>query len=410
MYKKVLTFILAGGEGSRLYPLTIDRAKPAVPFGGKYRIIDFTLSNCINSGFKRIYVLTQYKSHSLHSHLRRGWSIFNPEIDEFIVPIPAQMRLGKRWYEGTADAIFQNMHLIDDSLIHPDYITILSGDHIYKMDYTRMLEFHINKNADLTIAAIKVNIEEAKSFGIMEVDSDFRIIGFEEKPENPKTIIGDNDYSLASMGIYIFSTPFLKEIIENDANNKNSSHDFGKDIIPSIIDSCKVYCYPFHINRKSTDSNYWRDVGTLKAYFDANMDLAFVEPKFNLYEEHWPIRTYNAQSPPAKFVFANIRERRVGQALDSIICDGVIISGGKVEDSILSPKVRVNSFSYVKNCILFHNVNIGRKARLKNVIVDKNVSIPEEEEIGFNLEKDRKRFHVTKEGIVVIPKGFKFLK
>ncbi len=408
MFQKVLTFILAGGEGSRLYPLTIERAKPAVPFGGKYRIIDFTLSNCINSGFKKIYVLTQYKSHSLHSHLRRGWSIFNPEIDEFIVPIPAQMRLGKRWYEGTADAIYQNMHLIDDSLIRPDYIVILSGDHIYKMNYAKMLEFHIDKNADLTIASIKVNVKEASSLGIMEINPDYKIVGFEEKPENPKTIPDDKNFSLASMGIYIFTTKLLQEILEDDANDKNSSHDFGKNIIPAMIKSHNVYCYPFHHNRDAKDSNYWRDVGTLEAYFDSNMDLAYVDPKFNLYEEEWPIRTYNAQSPPAKFVFANIRERRVGQALDSIICDGVIISGGKVENSILSPKVRVNSFSFVKNCILFHGVNIGRKARLRNVIIDKNVDIPQGEEIGFDSEKDRKRFHVTENGIVVIPKGYKF--
>ncbi len=408
MFQKVLTFILAGGEGSRLYPLTIDRAKPAVPFGGKYRIIDFTLSNCINSGFKKIYVLTQYKSHSLHSHLRRGWSIFNPEIDEFIVPIPAQMRLGKRWYEGTADAIYQNMHLIDDSLIEPEYIVILSGDHIYKMDYAKMLNYHIEKKADLTVASIKVPVKEASSLGIMEINETYQIVGFEEKPKIPKTIPNEPLYSLASMGIYIFSANILKYILEEDANNKNSSHDFGKDIIPSMIKSYNVFCYPFHHNRDSKDGDYWRDVGTLKSYFDANMDLAFVDPKFNLYEEEWPIRTYNAQSPPAKFVFANIRERRVGQALDSIICDGVIISGGKVENSILSPKVRVNSFSFVKNSILFHGVNIGRKSRLRNVIIDKNVTIPQGEEIGYDLDKDKKRFHVTKEGIVVIPKGYKF--
>ena len=408
MLKKVLTFILAGGEGSRLSPLTKERAKPAVPFGGKYRIIDFTLSNCINSGIKKIFVLTQYKSHSLNSHLRRAWLILSPEIDEYIVPIPPQMRINKEWYQGTADAIYQNLNLIDDSLIKPEYILILSGDHIYKMDYTKMLEFHISNNSDLTISAIEVSRKEAKSFGIMEITQNYRIKGFEEKPDIPKPIPGKNNICLASMGIYIFNTSILKEILVEDAHDKNSSHDFGKDIIPEMIKNFRVFCYPFNKNRIAGDADYWRDVGTIKSYFDANLDLAYVEPKFNLYEDEWPIRTYNVQAPPAKFVFANIREQRVGQALDSLICDGVIISGGKVENSVLSPKVRVNSFSYVKNCILFENVNVGRKARIRNAIIDKNVKIPEGVEIGYDLEKDKKKFHVTEDGIVVIPKNYKF--
>ncbi len=409
MYKKVLTFILAGGVGSRLFPLTAERTKPAVPFGGKYRIIDFTLSNCLNSGFKKIYVLTQYKSLSLSGHLRRGWYIFSPEIDEFIVPIPPQMRINKEWYQGTADAIYQNLNLIDDSLIKPEYIVILSGDHIYKMDYTKILEFHISKNADLTISGIEVSKKEAPLFGIMDIDKNSKVKNFEEKPEKPKTIPGKSDKSLASMGIYVFSTKILEEVLIEDANDKTSDHDFGKNIIPKMIKNCSVYSYPFNKNREGTgDADYWRDVGTIDAYFESNMDLAYVEPKFNLYEEEWPIRTYNVQAPPAKFVFANIREERVGQALDSIICDGVIISGGKVENSILSPKVRVNSFSYVKDSILFNGVNVGRKARLKKVIVDKDVEIPQGEEIGFNLNKDKKRFTVTENGVVVIPKGYKF--
>ncbi len=409
MYKKVLTFILAGGVGSRLFPLTAERTKPAVPFGGKYRIIDFTLSNCLNSGFKKIYVLTQYKSLSLSGHLRRGWYIFSPEIDEFIVPIPPQMRINKEWYQGTADAIYQNLNLIDDSLIKPEYIVILSGDHIYKMDYTKILEFHISKNADLTISGIEVSKKEAPLFGIMDIDKNSKVKNFEEKPEKPKTIPGKSDKSLASMGIYVFSTKILEEVLIEDANDKTSDHDFGKNIIPKMIKNCSVYSYPFNKNREGTgDADYWRDVGTIDAYFESNMDLAYVEPKFNLYENQWPIRTYNVQAPPAKFVFANIREERVGQALDSIICDGVIISGGKVENSILSPKVRVNSFSYVKDSILFNGVNVGRKARLKKVIVDKDVEIPQGEEIGFNLNKDKKRFTVTENGVVVIPKGYKF--
>ncbi len=408
MLKKVLTFILAGGVGSRLAPLTDERAKPAVPFGGKYRIIDFTLSNCINSGLKKIFVLTQYKSLSLNAHLRRAWLILSPEIDEYIVPIPPQMRINKEWYQGTADAIYQNLNLIGDSIVQPEYILILSGDHVYKMDYTKMLEFHIKNNADLTISAIEVNKRDAKELGIMEISNNFKVKNFKEKPDNPATVPGSKNKCLASMGIYVFSTKILERILNEDANDKNSSHDFGKDIIPKMIKNFQVFCYPFNKNRIAGDADFWRDVGTIKAYFEANLDLAFVEPQFNLYEDSWPIRTYNVQSPPAKFVFANIREERVGQALDSIICDGVIVSGGKVEDSVLSPKVRINSFSYVKRCILFENVNVGRKARLINTIVDKNVEIPEGEEIGFDIEKDKKRFFVSEEGIVVIPKNYKF--
>ncbi len=411
MLKKLLTFILAGGEGKRLYPLTQDRAKPAVPFGGKYRIIDFTLSNCLNSGIKKIYVLTQYKSHSLMSHLRRGWTIFNPEIGEFIIPIPPQMRISKDWYLGTADAIYQNLNLLDEEYDHvlPEYVLILSGDHIYKMDYTKMLEYHINNDADLTISTIEVDIKEAKHFGIMEVSNNYRVVGFEEKPDNPKTLPGKPNVCLASMGIYIFNKKILVEILNEDANNPESSHDFGKNIIPVLVrDNYRVFCYPFNKNRIASDSNYWKDVGTISSYFETNMDLAYVEPRFNLYEKEWPIRTYNVQSPPAKFVFANVREQRVGHALDSIICDGVIVSGGKVENSILSPNVRINSFSYVKNSILFEGVNVGRKARLYRVIVDKYVNIPPGEEIGYDLEKDKKRFTVTDDGIVVIPKNYKF--
>jgi len=411
MLKKLITFILAGGEGKRLYPLTKDRAKPAVPFGGKYRIIDFTLSNCLNSGIKKIFVLTQYKSHSLMSHLRRGWSIFNPEIGEFIIPIPPQMRISKDWYLGTADAIYQNLNLLEEEYEHayPEYVLILSGDHIYKMDYTKMLEYHIANNADLTISTIVVNLKEATQLGILEISPNYRVIGFEEKPESPKTIPGKSNKCLASMGIYIFNKEILVEVLNEDANNPDSSHDFGKDIIPYLVkNSYRVFCYPFNKNRISSDSDYWKDVGTISSYFETNMDLAYVEPKFNLYEKEWPIRTYNIQSPPAKFVFANIREQRVGHALDSIICDGVIVSGGKVENSILSPNVRINSFSYVKNSILFENVNVGRKARLYRVIVDKNVNIPPGEEIGFDIEKDKRRFTVTDDGIVVIPKNYKF--
>ncbi len=410
MLKKLLTFILAGGEGKRLYPLTKDRAKPAVPFGGKYRIIDFTLSNCLNSGIKKIFVLTQYKSHSLMAHLRRGWSIFNPEIGEFIIPVPPQMRIGKDWYLGTADAIYQNLDLLDEEYDHikPEYILILSGDHIYKMDYTKLVEYHINNNADLTISTIEVSPEQAKSFGVLKVDHSFRVIDFVEKPENPPTIPGKSS-SLASMGIYVFNKKILVEILKEDAENKDSSHDFGKDIIPKLVkENYRVFSYPFNKNRIAGDADYWRDVGTISSYYEANMDLAYVEPKFNLYDKEWPIRTYNIQSPPAKFVFANIREQRVGHALDSIICDGVIVSGGKVENSILSPNVRINSFSYVKSSILFEGVNVGRKARLYRVIVDKFVDIPPGEEIGYDLEKDRKRFTVTDDGIVVIPKNYRF--
>ena len=411
MLKKLLTFILAGGEGKRLYPLTKYRAKPAVPFGGKYRIIDFTLSNCLNSGIKKIFVLTQYKSQSLMAHLRRGWSIFNPEIGEFIIPVPPQMRVSKDWYLGTADAIYQNLDLLEEEYdsIKPEYILILSGDHVYKMDYTKLVEYHINNNADLTISSIEVSYEEAKSYGVMEIDFNYRVTGFQEKPEHPRTIPGKSDKCLVSMGIYVFNKKILVEALIEDANDKDSVHDFGKNIIPKLIkNNYRVFCYPFNKNRIASDADYWRDVGTISSYYEANMDLAYVEPKFNLYEKEWPIRTYNIQSPPAKFVFANVREQRVGHALDSIICDGVIVSGGKVENSILSPNVRINSFSYVKSSILFEGVNVGRKARLYKVIVDKYVNIPPGEEIGYDLDKDRERFTVTDDGIVVIPKNYKF--
>ncbi len=396
-----LAFILAGGAGERLYPLTKDRAKPAVPFGGKYRIIDFTLSNCINSGIRKIFVLPQYKSHSLLSHIRDAWSILTPELGEFITHLSPQMRLGEEWYKGTADAVYQNLYHLEQFDV--DNILILSGDHVYKMDYGRFIRYHLQKGADLTISAIEFDIEEAKRFGVLQVDKEDRVVNFLEKPESPPPVPGKPNVAFVSMGIYVFRKEVLIQVLMEDAA-KESSHDFGKDIIPSMVGRFKVYAYRFGHGTKK-DSNYWRDIGTIDAYYMANMDLASVSPIFNLYDKKWPIRTYEGQYPPAKTVFADEDKGRAGKALDSIICSGVIISGGRVERSILSPGVRVNSYAEVQDSILFHNVNIGMRAKVRRAIIDKDVRVPEGERIGYDLEKDRKRFYVSEGGIVVIPKG-----
>jgi len=400
--KRLCTFIMAGGKGERLYPLTRDRTKPAVPFGGVYRIIDFTLSNCINSGLRRIHVLTQYKSISLDRHLKAGWNIFHNELGERIDLIPAQQRYGIHWYRGTADAVYQNIYTIERE--NPDYVCILAGDHVYKMDYYKMLRHHIERDAEVTVGVVEMPKAESRHFGVLELDSANRIVGFEEKPRDPKPLPHDPDRVCASMGIYIFNTSTLYEELIPDAQSE-SSHDFGKDIIPRMLGRRRVHAYPFADENK-VGLPYWRDIGTLDAYYEANMDLVSVSPHFNLYDKRWPIRTYQPQFPPAKMVFADPGENaRRGQALDSLICTGCIISGGQVIRSVLSPQVRINSFSTVEDSVLMESSQIGRYAKVRRAIIDKYVEILPGTEIGFDPERDRKRFHVTRSGIVVIPKG-----
>ena len=403
--KNVMAVILAGGKGSRLEPLTRDRAKPAVPFGGGYRIVDFALSNCLNSGLRKLLLLTQYKAMSLDRHINTGWRhYFCSELGEFIDVLPPQQRIDEQWYQGTADAVYQNIYAMEKE--RPQYVLILAGDHIYKMNYRAMIDYHQQVNADLTVAALNVDQESAKSFGVMEVNEENRLVGFEEKPSEPKTIPGDGESCLASMGIYVFTARFLFEQLLKDANDSESSHDFGKNIIPSIIDCCRVFAFPFRDeNRKS--QAYWRDVGTLDAYYDANMDLVGVDPMLNMYDEDWPIRTHQGGFPPPKFLFAsNEGVERVGMATDSFVCPGSIVSGGRVERSIVGPQVRVNSYAQVSDSILFDRVEVGRHAIIRRAIIDKDVQLPEGAKIGVDLELDRARgFTVTDSGIVVIGKS-----
>jgi len=398
----ILAMILAGGKGERLHPLTIHRAKPAVPFGGIYRIIDFALSNCINSKIRKIAVLPQYKSLSLDKHLRLAWNLFSGELNEYIISVPPQQRVGEKWYQGTADAIYQNIYMIEKDA--PDHVLVLAGDHIYKMDYAEMFRFHKEKGADATVAAIEIPHKSAAAFGVIEVDHDCQIMGFEEKPQTPKCIPGRPDLAFASMGIYLFNTRTLLEYLKSDAL-QDTAHDFGKNVIPQMMKTARVCAYNFKDENKK-EAKYWRDVGTIDAYWEANMDLVNVDPFLNLYDKAWPIRTYQAQNPPAKFVFAQEKKGgRLGIALDSIVAHGCIISGGRVQNSVLSPSVRINSYSEVRESILMENVDIGRNCRIKRAIIDKDVVIPPETEIGYDLEKDKKRYHVTPSGIVVIGKG-----
>ncbi|WP_455206205.1 glucose-1-phosphate adenylyltransferase [Kaarinaea lacus] len=405
MLTKTLTVVLAGGVGSRLQPLTNQRAKPAVPFGGKYRIIDFTLTNCLHSGLRRILVLTQYKSHSLQKHLRDGWSIFNPELGEYITTIPPQMRTGNNWYSGTADAIYQNLYLIERS--EADWVVVLSGDHIYRMDYAPMIEFHRQSGASATIACMEVSLKDAHQFGIMSLDHNGKVIGFEEKPQHPKPIDNNPDLALASMGIYVFSTGDLLEAVTHDHDDTSSDHDFGKNILPKMMETQRVYGYRFggESGRVSPDK-YWRDVGTLDAFYDANMDLLEAIPPLNLYQNDWPIRTYSGQHPPARTAQGTYGSE--GIFINSIVSSGSVISGGSVQESILFNNVRVNNEAIVERSILFEGVEIGNGARIKNCIIDKNVKVPDGEEIGYDLEKDRQRFVVSANNIVVIPKAFQF--
>jgi glucose-1-phosphate adenylyltransferase len=398
----ILAMILAGGKGERLHPLTIHRAKPAVPFGGIYRIVDFTLSNCINSGIRKIAVLTQYKSMSLDKHLRLGWNFFSGELNEYIISVPPQQRVGVKWYQGTADAIYQNIYMIEKDA--PDHLLILAGDHIYKMDYSEMFRFHKEKQADATVAAIEMPRRSAASFGVLEVDDDCRIIGFEEKPPEPKPIPGRPDLAFASMGVYLFNTRTVIEHLKSDALQE-TAHDFGKNIIPQMLKTARLCAYNFKDENKK-EAKYWRDVGTIDAYWEANRDLVSVDPLLNLYDKAWPIRTYQAQNPSAKFVFAQeTKGGRLGIALDSIVAPGCIVSGGRVQNSVLSPNVRVNSYSEVLDSILMENVDIGRHCRIRRAIIDKDVKIPPGAEIGYDLDEDKKLYHVTPSGIVVIPKG-----
>lgn len=402
--KRILALILAGGKGVRLEPLTRDRAKPAVPFGGVYRIIDFTLSNCINSGLRQMLVLTQYKAASLDRHINLGWRFLCRELDEFIDILPPQQRIDEHWYQGTADAVYQNIYNIER--YNPDYIVILSGDHIYKMDYHELIREHIHAEADVTIGCSPVPIADGDQFGIMHIDGQHRVLEFKEKPRHPDPMPDDPTRCLASMGIYVFNAGFLFEQLCRDATQSDSQHDFGRNIIPSLIGTHSVRAFPFR-DKNTGDSSYWRDVGTLDAYFEANMDLVAVHPELNLYDQSWPIRTYQPQSPPPKFVFADAgaHNPRIGQALDSVVCSGCIVSGGQVRRSILSPNVRVNSWASVEDSILFDGVDIGRHARIRRAIIDKGVHVPERMEIGFDAAQDRARgFTVTESGIVVIAK------
>jgi glucose-1-phosphate adenylyltransferase len=405
--RDVLTVILAGGKGTRLEPLTRDRAKPAVPFGGVYRIIDFTLSNCLNSDLRKILVLTQYKARSLDRHIRQGWSFLSPELNEFVDVLPPQQRIDENWYKGTADALYQNIYSMEQ--VDAKYVLILAGDHIYKMNYAHMIESHIQRRADITIGCIPIPLSESRQFGVMNVDEQQRVQSFEEKPATAKPMPGDSKHFLGSMGIYVFSARVMYELLCEDAARPDSAHDFGKNIIPMMIENgMRVDAYPFRdLNGKPTP--YWRDVGTLDAYYQANMDLVEIDPVLNLYDSDWPIHTWMQPLPPPKFVFnsegpAGIARR--GEALDSMVCPGCIISGGSVRRSILSPQVRVNSFAVVEDSILLDRVDVGRHTRIRRAIVDKDVKIPPGVRIGYDLEADRRRgFTITESGIVVIPKA-----
>jgi len=404
MMKKVLTFIMAGGKGERLWPLTRDRTKPAVPFGGIYRIIDFTLSNCINSGLRRIYVLTQYKSASLHKHIRLGWNILPSELGQFIELLPAQQRVGESWYLGTADAIYQNLYTLE--LDRQDEVLILAGDHVYRMNYYAMIDFHRDINADLTVGVVEVGREKAKNLGVVEVDIKGRVRGFQEKPAQPKTIPHKPVKAYASMGIYVFKHPVLEQELQQDAKNDNSTHDFGRDIIPQMFKKgLKIAAYNF-FDEKKKEPIYWRDIGTIDAYYEANMDLVQERPVFNLYEKDWSIRTYQEQFPPAKIVLLDRKKiAQAGLVLGSLISVGCVISQAKVQNSILSPDVRINADAEVYDSIIMEGVSVGRRARIKRAIIDKDVKIPEGMVIGYDLKKDKKRFYVSESGIVVVAKG-----
>ena len=401
--ENVLAIVLAGGAGERLFPLTKDTAKPGVPFGGAYRIVDFTLSNCVNSDVRRILILTQYKSLDLIRHIRDGWNIFSAEMGEYIEVLQPMKRVGEDWYQGTADAVFQNLQSIEVEA--PEETLVLAGDHIYKMNYREMLDWHRTHKADITIGTIQASPEEAGRFGVVEIDPDCRVVGFEEKPQHgdPKRSRFDPSMISASMGVYVFNTEALLRAVREDAQDSGSNHDFGKDVIPRQLEKARIVAYDFRdINGKT--ARYWRDVGTLDAYYEANMDLISVAPVFNLYDEQWPIRTFQRQYPPAKFVFSD--PNRMGSAFDSMVSSGSIISGGTVRSSIVSPDVRVNSYSDVEASIIFSHVNVGRHCRIRRAIIDRDVHIPEGSIIGYDTEADRQRYFVTESGITVVTRDY----
>lgn len=402
----ILAIVLAGGKGERLYPLTEHRAKPAVPFGGRYRIIDFVLSNFVNSGILSIYVLTQFKAQSLLEHLERGWRTTDFLGEHFITPVPAQMRMGKEWYQGTADSVYQNLYLIERH--SPEVIAVFGADHIYRMNVRQMIDDHQKNNADVSVAALPVKIEEATQFGVMEVDTDWRIVGFEEKPNRPKSIPGEPDYALVSMGNYLFDTPTLTQALKTDAEKESSVHDFGHDILPPLINEKRVYAYDFRKNRvpsiqKGEEPSYWRDLGTIEAYYEANMDLCSVDPSFNLYNRSWPLRTAEFGDPPAKFVFD--WHDRSGMALDSIVAQGTIISGSVVRNCVVGRNVRIHSYSQIEDSVIMDWTEIGRGCKIRRAIIDKSNLIPPGATIGYDLDQDRERYFVSDRGIVVVSRG-----
>ena len=401
--KDTLGVLLAGGAGERLHPLTRDRAKPAVTFGGIYRIIDITLSNCINSDLRRVYILTQYKALSLNRHIREGWgNIVARDLGEFIEILPPMKRVSDNWYLGTADAVYQNIYSIGSEQLKR--VLILSGDHIYKMNYELMLQQHLDAGADVTLATILIDPSETRRFGVLDIDREGRIVGFEEKPENTSIRSPYNPRMVSgSMGVYLFNTEVLLPILLKDAEDPASTHDFGHDILPHIVDDYRVYSFNF-VDENKKEALYWRDVGTLEAYFEANMDVVSVSPVFNLYDKEWPIRTHQRQYPPAKFVFAEPGRR--GEALDSIVSMGCIISGGSVRTSVLSPDVRINSYTEVDDSIIFSHVNVGRHCKIHRAIIDRDVHIPEGTVIGFDLESDKQNYFVTESGITIVTRDY----
>ena len=406
--RDVVAVVLAGGKGARLEPLTRDRAKPAVPFGGGYRIIDFALSNCVNSGLRRVLLLTQYKASSLDRHLNLGWHrLFCRDLGEFLDVLPPQQRVDENWYLGTADAVYQNIYSLE--MAAPRLVIVLAGDHIYKMNYQSLIEAHDDSGADVTIAALPVSLESASEFGTMEVDAAGRVRSFREKVADPPAIPGRPGTCLASMGIYCFSAAFLLEQLKLDANSPSSRHDFGHDVLPRVIHSRDVRAFPFRDENRKRDA-YWRDVGTIDAYFEANMDLVEVDPLLNMYDEHWPIRTHYLTYPPPKFVFAGEgHEARRGEATDSLVCPGSILSGGRATRSIIGPGVRVNSFARIEESILFEGVDIGRHAEVRRAIIDKGVRVPAGATIGLDPIEDAARgLTVSPAGVTVVPKGFQF--
>jgi glucose-1-phosphate adenylyltransferase len=402
----MLGVILAGGRGERLFPLTEHRAKPAVPFGGRYRIIDFVLSNFVNSGILSIYVLTQFKAQSLLEHLDRGWRTTDFLGEHFVIPVPAQMRSGEDWYQGTADSVYQNLYLLERH--SPKLVAVFGADHIYRMNIRQMIDEHQRKSADVTVAAIPARIEEAFQFGVIEVDADWRIVGFQEKPRRPKSIPGEPKLALVSMGNYLFNNEVLIEALNADAKVTSSNHDFGRDVLPNLIKQGGVYAYDFRKNRvpvpsKGEEASYWRDLGTIDAYYDANMDLCSIDPLFNLYNRSWPLRTVSFADPPAKFVF--VWKDRQGMAVNSIVAEGTIISGSYVHNCIVGRNVRIHSYSHIEDSVIMDWVEIGRGCKIRRAIIDKANVIPSGTQIGYDIEKDRERYTVSPNGVVVLSRG-----